>query len=118
MRPTGPARIRSEARAVTLRKLRQTGANRLMAPSVRVVERSAPERREPGAEDDCRIDEIRIPGDALAQCGHRLVHEHQNQTVAKVGRWNSRQLAFDRLALDPAIETFAGLLAELFGAHE
>ena len=51
---------------------------RLDAALARVIDRSAPERREPGAEDNTGIEEIGVLDDTVVQTGHRFVDHRQD----------------------------------------
>src|SRR5919106_722409 len=81
-----------------------------------IVQRAAAERCEAGAEDEARVHEIRVGDDALGEHRFglsqiRLDQGVDERLVVGVG------LAFDRLAVDIAVDALAGFLAEVAQRH-
>src|SRR5205814_84628 len=81
-----------------------------------VVQRSAAERGEAGAEDEAGVDEIRVGDHAIGERGLRFSQIRLDQAldqrlVVGVG------LAFYRLAILVAVDALAGLLAEVAERH-
>src|SRR5258708_31087327 len=76
-----------------------------------VVQRPAAERREARAEDEACIDEIGLRHDALVEHPLRLGEVGTNQLLDELGAVGIGR-AFLRLAIHPAVDALAGLLAE------
>src|SRR5579871_6345461 len=91
-----PPAVRSEALTVTLRQLRKPLQHGVDAALAGVLQRTAAEWREAGAENDRGIDEIGIIGNLLAQAGDALVHEHEDQPVEQIRRCRPGCFRFDR----------------------
>src|SRR5574341_446103 len=94
-----------------------TARRRALAPGPQVIQRSAGERREAGAEDEPGVREIGVGHDPfvdrLLRLGEVGLHHARDERLVDGGR-----LALDRLALLPAVETLAGLLPELAGLEQ
>src|SRR5690606_6952514 len=79
-----------------------------------VPNRTAGERREPGAENDSGIEQIRILDDAFVPARDGLVHEREHQAILQV-RIGAGEIAPPlRLAVDVAIKVRVGFHAELY----
>src|SRR3954466_10301499 len=76
-----------------------------------VVERPAAEWREPGAEDEPGVDEIRLGHDALVEHALRLGEIRTDQLLDELGAIRIGR-AFLRLAIHPRVDALAGLLAQ------
>src|SRR4051812_34331052 len=79
-----------------------------------VMERPPAERREAGAEDEPGVDEIRLRHDAFVEHALRLDEVGADQLLDELGAVSIRR-ALLRLAIDPAVDALAGLLAEAAG---
>src|SRR5882672_11798211 len=85
-------------------------------PMLQIVELPAAERGEAGAEDEAGVGEVGVGDDALDDRSLRLLEVGGDQGVdqALVVRPG---LALGRLAVLPAVDALAGLLAELASRH-
>ena len=81
---------------------------------LQVMERSAAEGGEAGAEDEPGVDEIRIGDDAFLQHAFGFLEIRLDQLLDELGTVRVR-LALNGLAVLPAVNALAGLLAELAG---
>src|SRR6185295_12126358 len=79
---------------------------------LQVMQRSAAEGREAGAEDEAGVGEVGVGDDALDDRGLRLLEVGGDQGVDQALVVRLRR-AFHRLAVFPAVDALAGLLAEL-----
>ena len=80
-----------------------------------VLDRPAAMWREPGAEHDPRIAEIRILDDLLAHARHRLVQGGRHHAIGERLQVDGAGAGagLHRLALHPGVKALAGLLAEV-----
>src|SRR5208337_1990594 len=85
-----------------------------------VMERPAAERREAGAKDHAGVHMIGARDDAFLERLFALVDERVDQSAAKLGEFLIAEAcrALLGLAVDPLVEAFACLLAELLFFHE
>src|SRR3569623_407135 len=115
-----PALIRHETRAVLLGEFFETPPYRRRPRAFREVQRSAAERREAGAEDHARIEQIGIRHHALAQAGHGLVEVTEQQAIGDVRRRFVTLGGFHqhRLVILVDVKSFAALLALFAGRHQ
>src|SRR5436305_9672732 len=81
-----------------------------------IVQRSAPKRREAGAEDQPGVGEGGVGDDASLDRALRLGEIGRDQPRDQL-RPVGIALAFDRLAFLPAVNALAGFLSELAGVH-
>src|ERR1700693_5661532 len=81
-------------------------------PAFQVVQRSAAERRETGAEDEPRVGEVGIGDDALGDDGLSFLEVGRDELLGEFGRDAARG-AFACLAVLPDVEAAAGFLAEI-----
>src|SRR5256885_6362881 len=81
-----------------------------------IVQRSAPERGEAGAEDQAGVGEVGVGDDAFLDRALRLGEIRRDQALDQLVPIGVA-LAFHRLAFLPAIDALAGLLSELAGVH-
>src|SRR5689334_5085489 len=77
-----------------------------------VVQRAAAERREAGAEDEARVDELGVRDDAFLQHLLRFFQVRRDQLLDEL-RPVRVGLALLRAAADPLVDAFAGFLAQL-----
>src|SRR4051812_48220086 len=100
-----PSIVGSEACAMRTREFLKTCDYRIDTALARVGQRTATERCKARAENDTRVDQIRIRDDPFAQHRGAFVGEREDEPVLQVRRWLcgwSRRL--DRLAITPHVE--------------
>src|SRR3569623_1709402 len=112
-----PALGRHETRAVLLVEFFETPPYRRRPRAFREVQRSAAERREAGAEDHARTEQIGIRHHALAQAGHGLIEVTEQQALGDVRRRFVTLGGFHqhRLVILVDVKSFAALLAQFTG---
>src|SRR5450755_230452 len=76
------------------------------------MQRAAGERREPGAEDGARIDQVRIGHDLRVQCGLGLVEQRAYQAIREPGR-NGARASLRGFARTPVVEAALRLAAQM-----
>ena len=94
-----------------------TPSDRTRGGRARVMERPAPERREPRAENRPGVDEVGVVDDAFGERRTRLGHERLDQPVGESRRHLAGRL-LGHLAAWPRVEAAAGLPAEVSRVDE
>src|SRR6185369_1628595 len=93
-----PSTVRSEARSIRLREFPQSRDDDIDATLACVRERTATEGCKACAEDDTRVDEIRVRDDAFTKRSRAFVDEREDETVLEIrGRIGQILRTFDRL---------------------
>src|SRR5687768_13557901 len=87
-----------------------------LSTRLEVMDRSAAERREAGAEDEPRVHEVGVGHDAFAQHGLGLSQVRLDQLVDEL-RIIGVRLSLHRLAILVAIEALSGFLSEVAELH-
>ena len=78
-----------------------------------VLNRTARERREPGAENHARVEQIGVGDDAFGKARARFVDERQHESVLEVPIRARKTAGLLRAAADVFIETLAAFHAEI-----
>src|SRR5689334_6010389 len=109
-----PSFVGRETRAVGACEFRQARDDGIDAASACISQRTTAKWCKPRSENHAGVDEVGIGHDFLAQHRGAFVGQRQDQPVLEIlRRLGHRARGLHGLAVDPAIETFAALAAEL-----